>query len=137
METQTYLFFNGRCEEAVDFYTKAVGAKVGMMMRFKDSPEPPPPDMLPPGNENKIMHMDMTIGDTTVLASDGHCQGQPSFDGFALSLIVNDVAEADRAFAALSEGGQVTQPLTKTFFSPRFGMLKDRFGVMWMVLVRT
>jgi len=136
METQTYLFFNGRCEEAVDFYTKAVGAKVGMMMRFKDSPEPPPPDMLPPGNENKIMHMDMTIGDTTVLASDGHCQGQPSFDGFALSLIINDVAEADRAFAALSEGGEVTQALTKTFFSPRFGMLRDKFGVMWMVLVR-
>jgi len=135
MLVQPYLSFNGRCEEAIAFYRKAVGAEVLMMMRFKESPEPPPPGMVPPGSENKIMHSSLRIGDSTVMATDGGCQGNASFQGFSLSLTVPSEAEADRVFAALAEGGEVRMPLTKTFFSPRFGMLADRFGVGWMVIV--
>ena len=134
MLVQPYLSFNGRCEEAIEFYRKAVGAEVVMMMRFKESPEPPPPGMVPPGSENKIMHSSLRIGDSTVMATDGGCQGDVNFQGFSLSLTVPSEAEADRVFAALAEGGQVRMPLTKTFFSPRFGMLADRFGVGWMVI---
>lgn len=132
---QPYLFFNGVCEQAVEFYKKALGAEVEMMMRFKESPEPPPPGMVPPGFENKIMHTSFRIGQTTVMASDGCSEGKTSFDGFSLSLTTATEAEADRAFAALAEGGQVRMPLTKTFWSPRFGMLQDRFGVGWMISV--
>ena len=111
------------------------GAEAIMLMRWKDCPEPPQPGMVPPGSEDKVMHMALRIGDTTVLASDGPCQGQQSFQGFALSLTVPDEAEADRTFASLADGGQVQMPLAKTFFSPRFGMVADRFGVSWMVYV--
>ena len=135
MQVQPYLFFDGRCEEAVEFYRRALGAEVTMLMRFKDSPEPPQPGMVPPGSENKVMHMAMRIGETTVNASDGRCMGKPSFQGFSLTLTVANEAEADRRFAALSDGGHVQMPLAKTFFSPRFGMVADRFGVSWMILV--
>jgi PhnB protein len=135
MLVQPYLFFDGRCEEAVEFYRKALGAEVTMCMRFKDSPEPPAPGMCPPGSGDKVMHMCFRIGDTMVLASDGRCLGQPSFQGFSLSLTVPDHAEAERVFAALGDGGQVQMPLAKTFFSSRFGMVADRFGVSWMILV--
>jgi len=135
MLVQPYLFFDGRCEEAIDFYKKALGAEVIMLMRFKDSPEPPPPGMVPAGSENKVMHSALRIGETTVMASDGRAQGQPSFKGISLSLSAADEAEADRLFAALGDGGQVQMPLTKTFFSPRFGMVADRFGVSWMIVV--
>ena len=106
-----------------------------MLMRFKDAPEAPPPGMIPPGSENKVMHMSFRIGDSTILASDGNCAGKPSFQGFALSLTVKDEAEADRVFNALADGGQVQMPIGQTFFSPRFGMVADRFGVNWMVYV--
>ena len=132
---QPYLFFNGLCEEAVEFYRKAIGAEVEFMMRFKESPEPPPPGTVPPGFENKIMHASFRIGQTTVMASDGCSADKPDFEGFSLSLSVANEAEADRAFAALAEGGQVRMPLTKTFWSPRFGMLADRFGLGWMISV--
>jgi PhnB protein len=135
MAIEPYLFFNGRCEEAIEFYKKALGAEVLMMMRFKESPEPPPPGMLPAGFEDKVMHASLRIGDTTVMASDGCSMAQPNFEGFSLSLAVATEAEADRRFAALAEGGQVQMPLAKTFWSPRFGMVKDRFGVGWMVSV--
>jgi PhnB protein len=135
MLVQSYLFFDGRCEDALNFYRKAVGAEVEMLMRFKDSPEPAQPGMVPPGSENKVMHASFRVGDTTVMASDGRCQGKPSFQGFALSITAASESEADRLFGALSDGGQVQMPLTKTFFSPRFGMLTDRFGVTWMVIV--
>jgi PhnB protein len=135
MLVQPYLSFNGRCEEAIEFYRKTVGAEPVMMMRFKESPEAPPPGMVPPGSENKIMHASLRIGDSTVMATDGGCQGDASFQGFSLSLTVPTEAEADRVFAALAEGGEIRMPLTKTFFSPRFGMLADRFGVGWMVIV--
>lgn len=130
---QSYLFFNGNCEEAVEFYRKALGAQVVMMMRFKDSPEPHPPGMLSPGWENKVMHTSFSIGQTVVMASDGCGTEKTSFSGFSLSLSVKTEAEADKAFAALSEGGQVRMPLTKTFWSPRFGMLQDKFGIGWMI----
>ena len=135
MQVQPYLFFDGRCEEAVDFYRSAIGAEVTMLMRFKDSPEPHEPGMVPPGAEEKVMHVSFRIGETTVLASDGRCAGQASFQGFALSLTVLDDAEAERVFAALADGGQVQMPLTKTFFASRFGMIADRFGVSWMIYV--
>ncbi len=135
MLVQPYLFFDGKCEEAVEFYRRTLGAEVVMMMRFRDSPEPAQPGMVPPGAENKVMHAALRIGDTMVLGSDGRCLGQPDFRGFALSLTAADEAEADRLFAALAEGGQVQMALSKTFFSPRFGMVADRFGVSWMVYV--
>ena len=135
MHIQPYLSFEGRCEEALEFYKKALGAEVQMLMRMKDSPEPPPPGMVPPGSENKIMHVAFRIGETTVMASDGGCQGKPTFGGITLALTAADEAEADRLFAALAEGGQVRMPIGKTFFSPRFGMVADRFGVPWMIVV--
>jgi PhnB protein len=137
MLVQPYLMFDGRCEEAIEFYRRAIGAETTMLMRFKDSPEPAPPGMVPPGSENKVMHAAMKIGDTTVMATDGGCQQKATFEGFSLTLTVPNEAEADRRFKALSEGGQVRMPLAKTFFSPSFGMLADRFGVLWMVYVRT
>jgi PhnB protein len=136
MQVQPYLFFDGRCEEAVEFYQKALGAEVTMLMRFKDSPGPHEPGMVAPEDGDKVMHMSFRIGETTVLASDGPCPtGQPSFQGFSLTLTVPDASEAERLFAALAEGGQVQMPLAQTFFSPRFGMVADRFGVGWMIYV--
>jgi PhnB protein len=132
---QPYLFFNGSCEQAVEFYRQALGAEVQFMMRFKESPEPPTPGMVPPGFENKIMHTSFRIGQTTVMASDGCAADKASFQGFSLSLSVASETEADRVFAALAEGGQVRMPLAKTFWSPRFGMVADRFGVGWMISV--
>jgi len=135
MQLQPYLFFEGRCEEAIEFYRSALGAEVTMLMRFKDNPEPPPPGTVPPGSENKVMHANFRIGDTTVLASDGRCGGRPTFQGFSLALTPKTDAEAERLFASLAAGGQVQQPLIKTFFSSRFGVVADRFGVSWMVYV--
>jgi PhnB protein len=135
VQVQPYLFFDGRCEEAVEFYRAALGAEVTMLMRFKDSPEPPQPGMCPPGSGEKVMHTSFRIGDTTVMASDGQCLGQPRFQGFSLSLTASDEAEAEQLFAVLGDGGQEQMPLAKTFFSPRFGMVADRFGVSWMVVV--
>ena len=134
MQVQPYLFFDGRCEEALTFYSKAVGAKVEMLMRFKDAPEKPQPGMVPPGSENKVMHSCFKIGDTQVMASDGRCQQKPSFQGFSLSLTAKNDAEAETLFKALGEGGQVQMPLAKTFFASKFGMVADRFGVNWMVI---
>lgn len=129
-----YLNFAGRCDEALAFYQKAIGAKVEMVMHFNESPEPTPPGVLPPGFEKKVMHSSFRVGDSVVMATDG-CDPNEKFGGFTLALTVANEAESDKAFAALSDGGSVTMPLTKTFWSPRFGMLKDRFGVSWMVMV--
>src|ERR1051325_4430408 len=116
---QPYLFFDGRCEEAIEFYRRALGAELKMLMRFKESPQPAQPGMCPPGSGEKVMHASFRVGETEVLASDGRCDGKPSFQGFSLSLTVPNEAEAERFFASLSEGGQVQMPLAKTFFSPR------------------
>ena len=132
---EPYLFFNGRCEEALEFYKRALDAKVQMVMRYKESPEPPPPGMVPPGFENKIMHASFSVGQTTVMASDGCSADKAQFEGFSLAISVPTEAEADKVFNALSAGGQVRMPLGKTFWSPRFGMLQDRFGIGWMVSV--
>ena len=130
---QPYLFFGGRCEEALEFYRAALGADVQMLTRFKENPDPKPP--MPECFQDKVMHASFRIGETTLMASDGMCDGAPNFDGFSLSITVRDEAEADRVFGALAEGGLVTMPLEKTFWSPKFGMLTDRFGVGWMVSV--
>ena len=132
---QNYLNFDGRCEEAIEFYKHALGARVDMLLRFKESPEPPPPGCMPAGSENKVMHSSFRIGETMLMASDCHCSGKPNFQGFSLSLTVPTEADADRVFNALADGGKVQTPLAKTFFSARFGVIADRFGVSWMVLV--
>ena len=132
---EPYLFFNGQCEQAIEFYRKALGAEVQFKMLYKDSPEPPPPGRVPPGFENKIMHVSLRVGQTTLMASDGCSAQKTDFQGFSLSLSVPSKAEADRLFAALADGGQVRMPLTKTCWSPRFGMVEDRFGVGWMISV--
>jgi PhnB protein len=136
MQVQPYLDFDGRCEEALEFYKRALGIEVTMLMRVKDSPEPPSPGNCPPGGENNVMHASFRIGGSDVMASDGHARGKPEFKGITLSIDARDALEARRAFDALAEGGEVRMPLTKTFFSPCFGMVEDRFGVSWMVIVR-
>jgi len=133
MEIQPYLFFDGRCEEAIEFYRTTVGAEVTMLMRFKDSPEPVDSEMCTGASPDKVMHASLKIGKSTLMCSDGGCEGKPEFRGVSLSLTAADPAEAERLFAALGKGGQVHMPLAKTFWSPAFGMLVDRFGVSWMV----
>jgi PhnB protein len=135
MQVQPYLFFEGRCEEALEFYRQALDAQVEMLMRFRDSPEAPPPGAVAPGSEDKVMHASFRVGDTTLMASDGGCSGRSGFQGITLSLNLADVAEAERRFAALADGGEVQMPLGATFWSPAFGMVVDRFGVSWMVNV--
>jgi PhnB protein len=132
MAIEPYLFFNGNCEQAIEFYKKAMGAEVVMLMRYQESPEPPPPGKIPAGWDNKIMHSTLRVGNATLMASDG-CSEGPNFKGFSLSLTTANESEATRVFGALSEGGQVQMPLGKTFWSPCFGMITDRFGVGWMV----
>lgn len=136
MHMQPYLFFNGRCEEALEFYKTAVGAELQMLMRHKDSPMPPP-GQLPHGSEQKVMHAAFRVGDTVVMASDGMCDGKPVFNGFSLSIALGSEAEVRAVFAKLSDGGTIRMPVEKTFWSPAFGMLVDRFGVSWMVTVTT
>ena len=133
MKVQPYLFFNGRCEEAIEFYKKVLGAEVLMLMRFRDNPDQPPSGMVPPGSEDKIMHASLRLGETECMASDGIGTDGPTFQGISLSLSVSSETEADRLFDALGEGGQVQMPIGRTFFSPRFGMVADRFGVSWMI----
>ncbi len=132
MQVQPYLFFDGKCDEALEFYKTAVGANPTMVMRFKDAPDK---SMITPGTENKVMHAHVKIGDAAVLMSDGRCQGNTNFQGFALTISAKNETEADKLFGALAAGGRVTMPMAKTFFSPRFGMLTDKFGVGWIVLV--
>jgi PhnB protein len=135
MQVQPYLFnFNGRCEEAIEFYKKALGAKVGGLMRFKDCPEPAPGGVNPEVAD-KVMHASLRIGDSTLFLSDGRCKGPAAFEGVSLTLSAANDAEAQKLFTALAEGGKVTMPLAKTFFSSHFGMLSDRFGVSWMIIV--
>jgi PhnB protein len=135
MLIQPYLNFDGRCEEALEFYRKALGAEVTALMRFKDTPQAAEPGMVPPGSDNKVMHASFRIGETTVMASDCHCAGRPNFQGFSLAINLPNEAAAERVFAALSEGGTVQMPLSKTFFAASFGVVADRFGLSWMIHV--
>ncbi len=134
--TQPYLFFGGRCEEAMEFYGKVLGAQVLMKMRFNESPQPPPPGFLEDGFETKIMHCAVKLGDTTIMASDG-CDSRSSFEGFRLAYQTKTTEQAEKAFAGLSDGGKVDMPLTKTFWSPLYGQVTDKFGLGWMVMVAT
>lgn len=135
MLVQPYLSFGGRCEEALEFYKQALGAEVDVVLRFNESPDPAPPGMIPPGFDNKVMHSSFRVGSSVIMATDGCDPGPAEFKGISLSISVANEAEADRVFAALADGGQVQMPLAKTFFSPRFGMVGDRFGVTWLVIV--
>jgi len=129
-----YIFFDGKCEEALEFYKGAIGAKVDMMMRFKEAPDQ---SQMQPNTGEKVMHAAFHVGTTQVLASDGHCAGKPSFQGFGLALNAKNDAEAEKLFTAVGKDGQVLQPLTKTFFASKFGMVADKFGIMWMVIAET
>ena len=138
MQVQPYLFFDGRCDEAVDFYRTSLGAEVTALMRFKEGPTADSEEGCQgptPVDPEKVMHGEIRIGDSVIMVSDGMAQGNPSFQGFSLTLAAKDEAEADQLFGALGDGGQVQMPLSKTFFSPKFGMVADRFGVSWMVIV--
>jgi PhnB protein len=132
---QPCLFLEGRCEEAIEFYKRALGAEVVMLMRFKDNPDPKGGCQPAPGSDNKIMHAQIRIGETIIMMGDARCSGQPKFEGFSLSLAQPTAAHVVKTFALLSEGGQVQMPLDKTFFSEMFGMVVDKFGVFWMVMV--
>jgi PhnB protein len=133
MKVQTYLFFEGRCEDALDFYRRTLSAKLGPVMRFRDNPDDPDHTMFPPGAGDMIMHAEMTVGDTTVFLSDGRCGGSPNFSGFSMTLVVSQTDEAEAMFRALAETGQVRMPMQKTFFSPAFGMVADQFGLGWII----
>ena len=134
MEIQPYLVFDGRCEEAIEFYKSALGAKVTRLMRWKDHRGECDPSVAGSEIQNKVMHASLSVGDSVVMVSDGRCTGEPKFQGFSLSLAPANAAEADRLFAALADGGKVQMPMGKTFFSARFGMVADRFGVSWMIV---
>jgi PhnB protein len=134
MHIEPYLHFDGRAEEAAEFYQQAVGATVEMILRYQDSPDKPPPGMVPPGSDNKVMHMALRIGNTTLLGSDGACKGKPAFGGVDLALQVSGPDEAKRMFDGLAQGGTVRMALTKTFFSDAYGILVDKFGVTWMLV---
>lgn len=137
MNVQAYLMFNGRTEEALAFYTQAIGAEVTALMHFGEAPEPPPPGMIPEGWDDKVMHSSFRVGDAELMASDGCQSGEAGFAGISLALTVASPQEAEQRFAALAEGGTVTMPLGPTFFAPAFGTLTDRFGVAWLVVVAT
>ncbi len=135
MKIEPYLFFDGRAEEALAFYQKSLGAKVEMVMRFSESPDPIPDGRLPEGFENKIMHASFLIGVARVMVSDGAGMTGRKFGGFALSLQFPSEAEARAAFEALAVGGQIDMPIGPTFWSACFGMITDRFGIQWMVTI--
>ena len=132
MQVEPYLFFEGRCEEALNFYQQALGAEVTFLMRYKDSPEP---QSYPSGLEEKIMHANVRIGESSIMVSDGHCEDTCNFQGFSLSIALENIAKAEQLFTALSNGGEITMALGKTFWSPSFGVVRDRFGVSWMINV--
>ncbi|NKB46509.1 MAG: VOC family protein [Legionellales bacterium] len=131
---QPYLFFNGCCEEALEFYKTVLNAEIEMLMRFNESPEPIPTDELPTGFNNKIMHASFKVGDATVMASDGYQEGS-NFAGFSLALTFATVQEVQRVFHLLADGGEVQMPLAETFWSALYGSVTDRFGINWMVMV--
>lgn len=135
MNVQPYIFFEGRCEEALAFYRRAIGAEIVQLKRYREAPQRNPD--LPPGSDDKIMHAAFRVGDSVVLASDGFSNGNPTFTGFSLTIEADDTAQAEYMFAALADGGEVKQPLIETFFSPRFGMLVDRFGLGWIIVAQT
>ena len=135
MRVQPYLFFDGRCQEALDFYKSVLQAEALSIMRFKESPVPPDEAMVPAGSDDKIMHATFRIGDSILMASDGRCQGEPNFEGMALTITLTDASRAEVIFAALADGGEIQMPMTQTFFAQSFGMVADRFGLSWMVLV--
>lgn len=138
-QVQTYLYFDGKCDEALAFYRDTVGAEILQLMRYRDMPLQPGSDTcveqsMPPGCEDKVLHCSFRIGATELMASDGFCAGKPVFEGFALSLVLKDKDTVERTFARLAEGGEVRVPVDKTFFSPAFGLVVDRYGILWNVL---
>ncbi len=134
MAVLAYLDFDGKCEEALQFYCQTFGAEIKALMRFEQSPEPAPEGMMPPNTGHKVMHSELKIGDSVVMASDCHCSGNPKFQGISLTYSSPSTATIEKVFAGLSAGGKVEMPLSKTFWSPLFGTVTDRYGVTWMVM---
>jgi PhnB protein len=134
MRIEPYIFFEGCAEQAAHFYQATLGAEIIALLRYSEAPDP---TMCPVDDPEKVMHMNLRIGDSVVMGSDGNCSGEARFQGFALTLNAKDVNEAEKLFGLLADGGQVQMPLEETFFSPAFGMLADRFGVPWMIHVES
>lgn len=134
MNVTPYLFFDGRCEDAIAFYRSVFGAELKMLMRFRESPDPIPEGMLPPGHEDKVMHAELRVGESVIMMSDGSRAEAPKFAGFSLAYSVPDVETAERLFATLAHDGEVQMPMAETFWSPRYGAVVDRFGVSWMIM---
>jgi len=134
MSLRPYLYFSGRAEEAIEFYKRALGAETQMLLRFNEAPDPLPPGAVAPGWETKIMHASLLIGGDSLLVSDGHSEAEPAFKNFSLALHLKTPADVDGVFAALSDGGEERMPPDKTFFSQRFAMIVDRFGVSWTLI---
>ncbi|MCD9458941.1 VOC family protein [Marinibactrum halimedae] len=132
MRIESYLFFNGHCEEAINFYRKTLGARVSLLVRFRDNPDK---SAYPPGAENKIMHAMVSVDGNTIMMSDGACDGDLHFTGISISLTLKDDLRAERIFNGLSDGGQVQMPFVETFWAEKFGLVTDRFGVSWMITV--
>ncbi|MFI5093961.1 MAG: VOC family protein [Candidatus Acidiferrales bacterium] len=131
MQLNPYLLFNGQCEEAFKFYEKCLGGKIEMLSTFGDSPMA---KQVPPEWYGKVMHASLKLGDGMILmGSDPPPDNYQVPQGFSVSLSVKDPAETERIFNELAQDGKVTMPIQKTFWSPRFGMLVDRFGIPWIL----
>lgn len=130
MQVNPYLLYNGNCEEAFNYYVRALGGKVDMMARYQGSPAA---DHVPPEWASKVMHAQLSIDGEVLMAADAPPGAAKPPAGFAVSLQVEDPAKADRVFAALADGGEITMPIDKTFWARRFGMCVDRFGIPWMI----
>lgn len=132
MKIEPYLMFNGRCEEAISFYQTVLGAEVAFLMRFDEAPDK---ECCPPGAEKKVMHATIMVAGNALMMSDGCCDDKPAFQGISLSISVDDIEQGRTLFEQLSEGGLIEMPYAATFWSPGFGVVRDRFGVSWMVNV--
>jgi PhnB protein len=131
MQIDPYLNFNGNCEEAFHFYEKALGGKIEMLLKYNQAPAGGGPT--PPGFENKVMHVRLSVGQQIIMASDAPPGHFSPMQGFNVSLMFDDKAQAERVFNALADKGKVMMPFAQTFWAEGFGMLTDRFGTPWMV----
>jgi len=129
MNVQTYLFFDGRCEEAIEFYKAVFGADLLYSMRFREGP----PNLVTAENEEKIFHATMRFGETVINLSDDLKQERGSFGGFAILAHLDNDASAEEAFESLQEGGRVGMPIQEVFWASRYGIVTDRFGVTWKI----
>lgn len=131
----TYLIFNGNCEEAFQFYKSVFGGEFQYVGKYKDAPPEDGGEVVSEEDSNRIMHVSLPIGSSVLMGSDSHSKfGDVGFgDNFSISISAESTEEADKIFGGLTDEGRVDMPMQKTFWSPYFGMLKDKFGVNWMI----